>query len=73
MPRYHNLNGVRVQFTAAEEAAQDAISTAWNTPDTGGEAVRNAGHLRITALEAKLADNSITFDETKELMRLRGN
>jgi len=73
MPRYHNLNGVRTQFTAAEDAAQNAIETAWNTPDTGGEAVRNAGHVRVTVLEAKLADDSITFDEMKELMRLRGN
>ena len=24
MPRYHNINGERVQFTAAEEAARDA-------------------------------------------------
>jgi len=24
MPRYHKINGVRVQFTVAEEAARDA-------------------------------------------------
>ena len=24
MPRYHNINGEKVQFTAAEEAARDA-------------------------------------------------
>tara|TARA_R110002020_G_scaffold227320_2_gene437939 strand:+ start:886 stop:1095 length:210 start_codon:yes stop_codon:yes gene_type:complete len=24
MPRYHNINGVQVQFTVAEEAARDA-------------------------------------------------
>ena len=24
MPRYHNINGVRVQFTAEEETARDA-------------------------------------------------
>ena len=29
MPRYHNINGVRVQFTAAEETARDAEEKAW--------------------------------------------
>ena len=29
MPRYHNINGNQVQFTAAEETARDAEETAW--------------------------------------------
>ena len=29
MPRYHNINGNRVQFTAAEETARDAEEAAW--------------------------------------------
>ena len=29
MPRYHNINGNRVQFTEAEEAARDAEEQAW--------------------------------------------
>jgi len=29
MPRYHNINGNRVQFTAAEETARDNEETAW--------------------------------------------
>ena len=29
MPRYHNINGVRVQFTAEEETARDNEETAW--------------------------------------------
>ena len=29
MPRYHNINGVRVQFTAEEETAWDAKEKAW--------------------------------------------
>ena len=29
MPRYHNINGNRVQFTAEEEAARDAGEKAW--------------------------------------------
>ena len=29
MPRYHNINGNVVQFTAEEEAARDAEEAAW--------------------------------------------
>ena len=29
MPRYHNINGVKVQFTAKEETARDAEELAW--------------------------------------------
>ena len=29
MVRYNNINGVRVQMTAEEEAARDAEETAW--------------------------------------------
>ena len=29
MSRYHNINGNRVQFTAEEEAAQDALEATW--------------------------------------------
>ncbi len=30
MPRYHNINGQQVQFTAAEETARDAEDQAWS-------------------------------------------
>ena len=29
MPRFHNINGNRVQFTAEEETARDNEETAW--------------------------------------------
>ena len=29
MPRFHNIDGVRVQFTAEEETARDAEEKAW--------------------------------------------
>jgi len=29
MPRYHNTNGVHIQFTAEEEALRDAEEKAW--------------------------------------------
>ena len=30
MPRFHNINGVKVQFTDAEETARDNEETAWD-------------------------------------------
>ena len=30
MPRYHNINGNRVQFTADEETARDAEEKTWS-------------------------------------------
>ena len=30
MPRYHNINGVKVQFTAEEETARDAEEKSWS-------------------------------------------
>jgi len=30
MPRYHNINGNKVQFTEAEETARDNEETAWD-------------------------------------------
>ena len=29
MPRFHNVNGVRIQFTAEEETQRDAEEKAW--------------------------------------------
>ena len=35
MPRYHNINGNKVQFTAAEETARDAEEQAWEAGALG--------------------------------------
>ena len=42
MPRYHNINGVRVQFTAEEETARDNEEAAW----ANGEVTRELNKLR---------------------------
>ena len=69
MPRVNNINGVEVPLTAEEETAEDALEAAW---EAEGKPLRDAANAREVELEAKLADNSITFEEMKELMRLRG-
>ena len=50
MPRYHNVNGNMVQFTADEEAARDAEEAAW----AAGAATRQAAEVRKER-DAKLA------------------
>ena len=42
MPRYHNINGERVQFTAEEETARDAEEAAW----ANGALARAQANLR---------------------------
>jgi len=68
MVRFHNIDGVRVQYTSEEEIARDEEETQWEI----GNVARQERRAILDALKAKLADNSITFEELKELMRLRG-
>jgi hypothetical protein len=42
MPRFHNINGVKVQFTAEEETARDVEEQAWRD----GQLNRDLGGLR---------------------------
>jgi len=51
MPRYHNINGVKVQFTAEEETARDNEETAW----ANGALDRSLTRLRQER-NAKLAE-----------------
>jgi hypothetical protein len=74
MPRHHTIwdselkQQVDIEFTAEEETARDA-EEAQLAIEMAAAKERRA---RQEVLEAKLADDSITFDEMKELMRLRG-
>lgn len=51
MPRFHNIDGVSVQFTAAEETARDAEEAAW----AAGANDRQAAEVREER-DAKLAE-----------------
>lgn len=50
MPRFHNINGVRVQFTADEEAARDAEDQAWadGANDRAAAQVREERNAKLT-------------------------
>ena len=49
MPRYHNINGVKVQFTTQEETARDAEEKAW-ADGALGRALKNLRNKRNNLL-----------------------
>ena len=64
MPRFHNMNGQRVQFTAAEETARDAEEAAWDA----GANDRQAAQMReerASKLEACdwMANSDVTMSD----------
>ena len=65
MPRYHNINGNKVQFTAEEEAARDAEEQAWADGAVGrAQANLRARRNRLLAETDYLAlsDNTLSAD-----------
>ena len=65
MPRYHNINGNKVQFTAAEETARDNEETAWaNAAPARALADLRAKRNRLLAETDYLAlsDNTLSDD-----------
>jgi len=74
MPRYHLINGVKVQFTAEEEAFRDAEEKAW----ADGQLDRDLQELREKRNEKLFAtdwwgtsDNTMTADQIKYRKDLR--
>ena len=74
MPRYHNINGNIVQFTAEEEAARDAEEQAW----ADGALARALANLRAkrNRLLAEtdylaLSDNTLSDDMRTYRQELR--
>ena len=68
MPRFHNIDGIRVSYTTEEEIARDEEERLAELEMMA----REEKSQNLSTLEVKLADDSITFTEMKELMRLRG-
>ena len=65
MPRYHNINGNKVQFTAEEETARDNEEAAWaNAAPARALAELRAKRNRLLAETDYLAlsDNTLSDD-----------
>lgn len=74
MPRYHNINGNRVQFTAEEEAARDAEETAWANGafDRAIADVRSKRNRLLAETDyLALSDNTLTSDMNTYRQNLR--
>ena len=74
MPRYHNINGNRVQFTAEEEAARDAEETAWANGafDRAIAEVRSKRNRLLAETDFHgMSDNTMTSDMTTYRQNLR--
>jgi len=74
MPRHHNINGVQVPFTAAEETARDAEELAWSN-GAFDRAMADLRSKRDNLLKASdylaLSDNTLSADMTTYRQALR--
>ena len=74
MPRYHNINGNRVQFTAEEEAARDAEEKAWADGEFDREIAKVRAKRNILIAETDfyaLSDVTMSSDMTTYRQELR--
>ena len=74
MPRYHNINGTKVQFTADEETARDAEEAAWaNAAPARALADLRTKRNRLLAETDYLAlsDSTLSSDMTTYRQALR--
>ena len=65
MPRYHNINGNKVQFTAEEETARDAEEKAWSdaAPARALADLRNKRNRLLAETDyLALSDNTLSAD-----------
>ena len=74
MPRYHNINGNRVQFTSAEETARDVEEAAWANA-APARALAGLRQRRTSLLSATdfyaLSDVTMSSDMTTYRQALR--
>ena len=74
MPRYHNINGVKVQFTAEEETARDTEEANWGAGafDRAIEDLRQKRNRLLSATDFYgLQDVTMSEDMTTYRQELR--
>ena len=65
MPRTHNIDGVKVPFTAEEATARDAEEVR----AAAEKVTRDERQAKVDALRAKITDGSATHAELLEFMQ----
>ena len=74
MPRFHNINGVKVQFTAEEETARDAEEKAWADGQLDRDLLNLRQRRNVLLAETDylaLSDNTLSDDMKKYRQDLR--
>ena len=74
MPRYHNINGVKVQFTAEEETARDNEETAWENGalDRALTRLRQERNAKLAETDyLALSDNTLASNMATYRQQLR--
>jgi hypothetical protein len=74
MPRYHKINGEKVQFTAEEETARDTEEKAWSDGQLNRDlqALRNKRNALLTQTDWwGASDNTMTDEQKKYRKDLR--
>jgi hypothetical protein len=62
MARFHNVDGVRIQFTAEEEAAQDAKVAAYEADRPRRLALQEIARLESLETPRRLAEAVLTVE-----------
>ena len=67
MPRYHNINGVRVQFTAEEETARDSEEKIWSDAKTTRQLteIRRIRNEKLFETDYLAMSDNVMSDEMK--------
>ena len=70
MPRYHNINGNQVQFTAEEETARDAEEAAWANAAPARALADLRGKRNRLLAETDFYGNSDVISQSDDCKRL---
>tara|TARA_R100000353_G_C6429491_1_gene175488 strand:+ start:380 stop:697 length:318 start_codon:yes stop_codon:yes gene_type:complete len=71
MPRYHNINGKSIQFTAEEETARDAEEKAWadEKPTRQIYEIRKIRNKKLAETDFLALSDNIISDEMKQFRK----
>ena len=70
MPRFRNIDGVKVQFTQAEETARDAEEAQAVKDKEAREAAKVAKDANVASAKTKLQNLGLTIDEVKDAFNI---
>ena len=70
MARHHLINGIKVPFTAEEEAARDAEEAQAVIDKEAREAAEVARKANVASAKTKLQNLGLTIDEVKDAFNI---